>query len=597
MPAITDFIGSITEGNCFATQTQLKAIRKDNGEITFSTGAFAIVVKMQNHNKIMAMKCFYRHHLPQNQLQQRYQAIHQELQKYNSPYFLEFQYLDKELIVTNDYGELLGNFPILLMEWIEGDTLGSALKKLCQENQKIALQYLAKQFDQMALWLLEQPFAHGDIKPDNILLRDDHQLVLVDYDGMFVPQLQHQKAIENGTLGFIHPQRSQEHFAQWIDDFSLLLLSLTLHALAYEPALYQYCHPDTLLFTPQDLTQLTETPICQTLRSLQAEHINLRLALLEYALSCPPQAILPLKHTLALQPKTTYSYHLTELIPTKNKQGKFGFCDKNKNIIIPYIYDAIGDCSEGLTLVKQNGKWGCLDITGNQVIPCIYEYAHKFRDGLALVKRAGKYGYVDTAGKEVVPCVYDDVDLIFYEGLARVRRAGKWGYVDTAGKEAVPCVYDKAYDFSEGLALVRRAGKWGYVDTTGKEAVPCVYDKAYAFREGLARVKRAGKWGYVDTAGKEAVPCVYDDAYAFSEGLALVQRAGKWGYVDTTGKEILPCVYDDAYDFREGLAWVRRAGKWGWIDKTGKEVLPRGYDDVNLIFYEGLALEIGRAHV
>ena len=34
----------------------------------------------------------------------------------------------------------------------------------------------------MAAWLRSQPFAHGDIKPDNIMVRPDGTLTLVDYD-------------------------------------------------------------------------------------------------------------------------------------------------------------------------------------------------------------------------------------------------------------------------------------------------------------------------------------------------------------------------------------------------------------------------------
>lgn len=52
----------------------------------------------------------------------------------------------------------------------------------------------------MGSWLLSQEFVHGDLKPDNIIVREDGRLVLVDYDGMFVPAMRGQKARELGSV-------------------------------------------------------------------------------------------------------------------------------------------------------------------------------------------------------------------------------------------------------------------------------------------------------------------------------------------------------------------------------------------------------------
>ena len=48
---------------------------------------------------------------------------------------------------------------------------------------------LCYRFGKMAAWLRTQSFAHGDIKPDNIIVRPDGSLTLVDYDGMYVPSM------------------------------------------------------------------------------------------------------------------------------------------------------------------------------------------------------------------------------------------------------------------------------------------------------------------------------------------------------------------------------------------------------------------------
>ncbi|MCS7150786.1 MAG: WG repeat-containing protein [Endomicrobia bacterium] len=48
---------------------------------------------------------------------------------------------------------------------------------------------------------------------------------------------------------------------------------------------------------------------------------------------------------------------------------------------------------------KEN-KWGFCDKNGNIVIDCKYDYADYFSEGLARVKLGDKWGYIDKSGKE-----------------------------------------------------------------------------------------------------------------------------------------------------------------------------------------------------
>ena len=133
----------------------------------------------------------------------------------------------------------------------------------------------------------------------------------------------------------------------------------------------------------------------------------------------------------------------------------------------------------------------------------------------------------------------------------------KFGFIDQSGTEVVPCKYDIAYRFSEGLAAVKLNDRRGFIDQSGTEVVPCKYDFAYSFSEGLAAVELNDKYGFIDQSGTEVIPYKYDLAYSFSEGLARVELNGKWGFIDQNGTEVIPCKYDVAYSFSEGLAAVR----------------------------------------
>ena len=55
--------------------------------------------------------------------------------------------------------------------------------------------------------------------------------------------------------------------------------------------------------------------------------------------------------------------------------------------------------SENLGRIKLSGKYGFIDKNGEIVIPCQYDQAWAFVDGLARVKMNGRWGYIDTTGK------------------------------------------------------------------------------------------------------------------------------------------------------------------------------------------------------
>ena len=80
------------------------------------------------------------------------------------------------------------------------------------------------------------------------------------------------------------------------------------------------------------------------------------------------------------------------------KGDKWGYIDKQGEIVIPIQYDDAGFFSEGLARVRVNGKYGFIDTKGNMVIPAVYDWAGDFIEGLANVEINGKYGFIDTKG-------------------------------------------------------------------------------------------------------------------------------------------------------------------------------------------------------
>jgi len=307
------------------------------------------------------------------------------------------------------------------------------------------------------------------------------------------------------------------------------------------------------------------------------------------------------------------------LIPFR-KDGKWGYCDADKNIVIAPKYDDASPMTDGMAAVSLNDDWGFIDQTGKEAVPLKYRSVIAFNHGLGgVTQRKAKgtiMGYVDKTGKQVGPMdeeynfeyadygmflqktgdkvgLYDNTGKVIVpakfescrasgENTFAVKMNGKYGYIDKTGKELVPAKYDEVGNFSEGLAPIMIANKYGIIDKKGKEMIkPSVYTNMTYFSSGFIAALRVN-WVFIDKTGKLLTAQQYDDlkdspAYIFSDGFARICLNRKFGYINRHGKDIVTPKYTMAYHFHNGMARVEMDQKTGFVDTSGKEVLPTQY--------------------
>ena len=265
-PLISEYIQSIklSEEN-FSKLSTLRPVLDSDGNPIMSSGNFAVVFKMEDKEsgKLYAVKCFLRE---QEGRDASYKLIASELEYVSSTYLTPIQYLDRELFVDTAQGTDT-EFPVLLMDWVDGITLDKYVRTNIDDSYRLSL--MAYLFCRMGSWLLGQEFAHGDLKPDNIMVREDGQLVLVDYDGMFVPAMRGQKARELGSVDYRHPLRTEDVFNGSIDDFSIASIALSLKAISLRPGLLSdFGAGDRLLFCARDYQNIGGSECLKAIQSL-----------------------------------------------------------------------------------------------------------------------------------------------------------------------------------------------------------------------------------------------------------------------------------------------------------------------------------------
>lgn len=267
-PLISEYLAAIRDAHDNLDKlSHLVPVMDKYGEPYRSSGAFAVVFKMKDEQtgKCYALKCFTEE---QEGRAEAYRKIAEELEFVDSPYIISVKYLEKEIFVDSNCEN--EEFPVLLMDWIEGETMETYIAANYTDTH--AMSMLCYRFCKMAAWLRSQSFAHGDIKPDNIMVRPDGTLTLVDYDGMFVPAMKGQKSPTIGTKDFSHPLRTIDDFDETIDDFALASIALSLKAISLNPSLLQtYGASDRLLFSAADYLDLSKSNTFTALQGLLAD--------------------------------------------------------------------------------------------------------------------------------------------------------------------------------------------------------------------------------------------------------------------------------------------------------------------------------------
>jgi hypothetical protein len=140
------------------------------------------------------------------------------------------------------------------MQWARGDTLGEFVNN--NYTNKPRLTNLLDSLNILSEFLPQNHVAHGDVQEGNLIVDDEGKsVVLIDYDGMFVPEIAQLGASEIGHRDYQHPRRNSTFFNEKLDQFSFIELNIALRALCIDSSVWRDSNSGAgvILFRANDL--------------------------------------------------------------------------------------------------------------------------------------------------------------------------------------------------------------------------------------------------------------------------------------------------------------------------------------------------------
>ena len=229
-------------------------LRDAKGRLRSYSGGFTVVYPYTSNGEKWAFRCW---HAELGNVRKRFDVISKAIQRAKSPYLCDFVYTDEGIVVD---GKI---YPTTRMRWVEGVTIKDYICK--HKNSKSKLLALADNFLALTTDMHRNKFAHGDLQHGNIIVNDNGELFLVDYDSFYCPSLKGEPEIITGLKDYQHPARRNNLIvSEKLDYFSELIIYLSILAIAHNPALvdkYQVKDSERTLFSADDFSNIKYSDI------------------------------------------------------------------------------------------------------------------------------------------------------------------------------------------------------------------------------------------------------------------------------------------------------------------------------------------------
>jgi hypothetical protein len=231
-----------------------RVVRTPKGRHMMWSGSYAAVYQLERAGTYSVIRCFTS---PVSDQKNRYDRLDKFFKAHSLDCLVRFEYLDEGILVEGK------RYPLVEMAFVEGENLRKFVGRKIEEGRgrEETLSKVAENWQDLNSKLRNLEVAHNDLQHGNVMIQDDLEILLIDYDGFFVPDSVCDGVLVPGTVGdnpegghgnYQHPLRKISDYNEHVDNFPALVIYLSLLALAYHPNLWDKNKDKQLLFAEQD---------------------------------------------------------------------------------------------------------------------------------------------------------------------------------------------------------------------------------------------------------------------------------------------------------------------------------------------------------
>lgn len=231
-----------------------KAVKSSPVIYVSQSGKYCVVYKFQlADGSYKAVRIWLKEKEQIKEILEDIDIVSNTLKGLNSDYFVQYDFHPDGILIKGEWR------PLVIMDWCEGDDLKGYVSKNYQDSRKI--KELASKFLQMVIFFHNNNISHGDLQHKNIKVKDDGNIVVLDYDSICVPNNAGKPEIIKGLPGYqlFRVRNENQTLSPKVDYYSELVIYLSLLMIAHHPEVWRpeiAANDDILLFSDDDLSNI-----------------------------------------------------------------------------------------------------------------------------------------------------------------------------------------------------------------------------------------------------------------------------------------------------------------------------------------------------